>query len=99
MTKMDKILAVAIAIKNPIISYEGNSINPILLEDRTVLEKINESPNKEHQNFSNNLVDYNQQSNYNYLENNNTNYGTLSAYSYSGQSKIYNISNKLKIFY
>lgn len=86
MTNMDKILAVAIAIKNPIISYEGNSLNPILLEDRTVSEKVIEATNKEHQNFSNNFVDYDQQRNYNYMESNNTNYGTASAY--STQSKI-----------
>lgn len=40
MNKLEKIIAVAIVIKNPIIAYCGNTLKPILLEEKVYQEEI-----------------------------------------------------------
>lgn len=71
MNKLDKIFAVAIVIKNPLIASSGNKLNPILLEERT-LNVENPSNSKSDIQHPVNLYPFNnydqqqQQNSYNY---------------------------------
>ena len=79
MNQLDKILAVAVVIKNPLIACSGNTLNPILLEEMKVNEENKYISDSNIQNAINpypfNSDNYDQQQNsYNYGINNTLNY-------------------------
>ncbi len=75
MNKLDKILAVAIVIKNPLIACSGNTLNPILLEERIVNAENQSNTKSDVQNPVNlypfNNYDQQQQISFNYPMDNN----------------------------
>ena len=84
MNKLDKILAVVIVTKNPLIAYSGNTLDPILIEERIFREeKLNTNimniPNDtKHYSIDN----YDQQPNqYNHPINNNSTYSENDQFS------------------
>ncbi len=77
MSKLDKILAVAIVIKYPLIACSENTLHPILLEERIITEVNSNISNSNIPNAVNpypfNNYDQ-QQNNYNYPVENNLSY-------------------------
>ncbi len=84
MNKLDKIICICIAIKNPLVPIYGNTLNPILLKDKSdyenknqVIETDNNSTIKENNidNYTNfNYYEYEKENSYNDQMLNNSNF-------------------------